>query len=364
MFATFAGGYSRQPLPAQPDLLGQAERELREGQLDDVGYQAVADEFVREILAEMGVVQLSIVGEGGVRARDRVQPWIEGLDGLSVGGDTTLPDGEPVSRPVVGGPVAWVQPVSVRDWQFADGETDLTVKQTLVGPYTLAALAEPNQGRGRTRLALEFGEALNAEVRALAAAGCPMMEIDEPMALRIGDDAREWATFRGTHDRLTAAIGDRPGVHLSLGLWGGQIHPSGHATLIDLPYRSYLVDVLAGPPAWRFIASVPPERGIIAGAADVQTQTLDETEVLVWAMAWAARGDRGSNRVGLAPNGTLAFVGRHFAHRKAQRCGEAIHIASMGPLQDVAEALDGKPLVSKMPELRAMAQAVEAAAAA
>ena len=53
--------------------------------------------------------------------------------------------------------------------------------------------------------------------------------------------------------------------------------------------------MLAGPSAWRFIDAVPAERGIIAGAGDATTERLDETEVLVWAMAWAAQNGRGRN---------------------------------------------------------------------
>jgi 5-methyltetrahydropteroyltriglutamate--homocysteine methyltransferase len=346
------------PLPAQPDVLGQAERDLLGGQIDEATYRQAADEFVREVLNEMAVVELGIVGEGGVRARDRVVPWIEGLDGLAAGGATTLPDGEPVTRPVAGGPVTWRGPLTVRDWQFADGETALLVKQTLIGPYTLAALTEPASGSRRAALAMAFGEALNAEIRALAAVGCPMVEVDEPMATQIGDDAAEWRAFHVAHERLGAGFGDGATTHLSLGLWGGAIDPCGYSSLVDLPYQSYLVDVLAGPSAWRFIDRVPATRGVIVGAGDARTEALDETEVLVWAMAWAAQGERGPERVGVAPNGSLAFVGRHFAHRKCQRLGEAVRIGSMGPLQEVAEALDERPTKSKMPELRAMAAAV------
>ena len=361
MFATFAGGYSRKPNPGLPDVLGDAERGVREGSLDATGYQAVADAFVREILEEQAVVGLAFLGEGGIRTRDRVLPWINGLHGLSAGGDASLPDGEPATRPIADREVRWTHPVTVRDWEFADAETDQLVKQTIIGPYTLAALALPDSGPGRASLALQLGVALNQEIRALAAAGCPMVEIDEPAALQIGGDAPEWRAFQAANDRLTAGLDDQAGLHLSLGLWGGTIDPAGHAALIDLPYRSYLVDVLAGPTAWRFINAVPPERGIIAGCADVTTVRMEETEVLVWAMAWAARGGRDSARVGCAPNGGLFAIGRHFAHRKCQRLGEAVNIAMMGPLQEVAEALDGDPLRSKMAELRAMAEAVQAA---
>ena len=73
MFATFAGGYPRKPLPAQPDRLGQAEADLRAGRIDDAAYRIVADAFVREVLDEMAVVALGIVGDGGVRSADRVR---------------------------------------------------------------------------------------------------------------------------------------------------------------------------------------------------------------------------------------------------------------------------------------------------
>ncbi len=360
MFATIAGGYSRKPNPGLPDVLGDAERAARDGTLDAAGFQAIADEFVREILEEQAVVGLAIVGEGGVRARDRVLPWIDGLDGLSGGGITTLPDGESVTRPIAHGDVHWTRPVTVRDWQYADGETDLLVKQTLIGPYSLAALAHPERGRHRADLALQLGDALNQEIRALAAAGCPMVEIDEPWALQIGESEAEWRAFRAANARLAAGLDAEDGPHLSLGLWGGTIDPAGHAALLDLPYRSYLVDVLAGPSAWRFIKAAPPERGIIVGSADRTTERMDETEVHVWAMAFAARGGRESTRVGCAPNGSLYAIGRHFAHRKCYRLGEAVNVAGMGPLQDVAEALDEDPAHSRMPELRAIAEAFEA----
>jgi 5-methyltetrahydropteroyltriglutamate--homocysteine methyltransferase len=362
MFATFAGGYSRRPLPAQPDVLGMAEEDLAAGRIAADGYRATADAYVREILDEMAVVELGIVGEGGVRARDRALPLIDGLGGLAAGEPTVLPDGEPVTRPVVDGSVRWEAPITVRDWQFADGATELLVKQTLIGPYTLAALAEP-PGARRTALAAQFGEALNAEIHALAAAGCPLVEVDEPLALRIGDDAREWRAFHDGHRRLTAGFDDPTKPHLSLGLWGGEIHAAGFGLLIDLPYQSFLVDALTGPQNWRFIDAVPSTRGIVVGAADAGTEQLDETEVLVWAMAWAAQGERGSARVGVAPNGSLVSVGRHFAHRKCQRLGEAVRIGSMGPLQEVAEALDEQPTHSKMPALRALAASVNEARA-
>jgi hypothetical protein len=84
---------------------------------------------------------------------------------------------------------------------------------------------------------------------------------------------------------------------------------------------------------------------------------------MVWAMAWAGPEERTAARVGVASNGSLRNISRHSARRKIELMGEAVRIASMGPLQEVAEALDPTPLESKMTPLRDLAEAVEAARA-
>jgi methionine synthase II (cobalamin-independent) len=361
MFATFAGGYSRRPNPGLDDVLGRVDEGLAAGRLSAAEARAAADAFVREIVAEQATVGLHIGGDGGVRLPDRVLPLIRGLRGLAPGEAMTFPDGEAATRPLVEGAVSWTAPITVADWTFAaDASDEMLVKQTLIGPYTLAALALP-PGRDRADLALALGEALNQELRALQDAGCAMIEIDEPLAAQIGAADGEWATLRDANRRLTADVDQDEGTHLSLAIWGGEIDQAGHVPLLDLPYRSYLVDVLAGPSAWRFIDAVPAERGIVVGSADTSTDHWDETEVHVWAMAWAEDNRRGSTRVGCATNGSQTRIGRHFAHRKCYRLGEAVRVALAGPLQDVAVALDEHPDRSWMPELRTMAAAVAAA---
>ena len=231
------------------------------------------------------------------------------------------------------------------------------VKQVLPGPYTVARLAEPG-GASREVLALALAEALNLEVLALAAAGCPIIQIDEGALTTIGDDEAEWRLYAETQRRLTAGSADQ---HLSLGVYRGGIHPAGHATVLDGPYLSYLVDGFGGPDAWRFIFAVPPEIGVVVGALDAASPELDDTEVMVWAMAWAGPEERTAARVGVASNGSLRAIGRHPARRKIELMGEAVRVASMGPLREVAEALDPAPLESKIAPLRELAQAVEAA---
>lgn len=366
MFASLAGGYPTRPLPGLPDRLGDAERLRASAALDDESVAAVRDDLVRELLAEQEEAGLAVLSDGGARWDDPLAPFIAGLTGLEAGEPGTLPGGVALTLPRVVDGIGRREPILLDAWRSAAGLSELPVKQVLPGPYTIGRLADLG-GRSRESVTLVLAEVLNAEVRDLAAAGCPYIQVDEPSATTIGDDAAEWRLFGRAHQQLLSGVASAGsadgsgGVHLSLGLTGGAVPSSGHEAILRPTYVSYLVDVLSGTDAWRFIDAVPIERGIVCGVADATRATLDEVEVMCWAMAWAAAGGRGSDRVGIAPNGSLARIDRLAAKRKIERLGETVRIASMGPLQDVAEALDPEPGASKMAELRTLAAAVIAA---
>ena len=357
MFGSLAADYPREPRSGEPDVLADADRRLASGDLGTAQYLAIARGFAEIVLAEQQIAGLAILSDGSVTHADRLQPLVTGLGGISTDTPAVLPDGATVRRPRFDRAPDWKAPITVMDWQWADERTELPVKQVLVGPYTLARLAEPG-GAPRGPLALGLAEAMNAELRALAAAGCPIVQVDEGALVTIGDDAAEWALYAATQQRLTAGLDEQ---HLSLGIYRGAIDPAGHASVLDGPYRSYFVDALAGSDTWRFVFDVPPERGVIVGALDAGQSKRDDPELMVWAMAWAAQGGRTGDRIGVAPNGSLRALGRHEARRKIEEMGEAVKIAAMGPLQEVAEALDPAPLESKMAPLRRLAEAVAAA---
>ena len=357
LFASLAADYPREPRAGEPDLLGDADRRLAAGEITHDEHLEIVREFARIVLAEQEASGLAMLTDGDLADEDRLRRLVEGLGGTSTDRVIALPDGAEAHAPRFDRAPTWREPITLDAWRWADGASDIMVKQVLIGPYTLARLADPG-GAPREVLALASAEALNAELHALAAAGCPVIQIDEGALTAIGDDAAEWELYAETQRRLTAGLEEH---HLSLGLYHGGIHPAGHAAVLGGPYRSYLVDALGGPDAWRFVFAVPPEIGVIVGALDADSTALDETEVMVWAMAWACPDERTTARVGVAANGSLRAVGRHAARRKTELMGEAVRIASMGPLQEVAEALDPTPLDSKMAPLRELAVSVDAA---
>jgi methionine synthase II (cobalamin-independent) len=282
------------------------------------------DDRVRGVVAELEAAGLEPLTDGQVRARSALGQW-------------------PIDPDAV-----------VAEWRFAAASTERAVKQSLPGPYTIARdglpgrrvnvgpIERPQSGRDEAEAATSAalaGERLREVVLALAAAGCPLVEIEEPAAIRIGDDDAERMQFRDAHRRLTDGLAGL--VHLSLVVTGGNADVAGAATFFDLPYASYAFDLIAGPDNWRLIAAAPGDRGIVCGALDPSETSSDGPETLVWAAHYAAStGGRGLDRVGLANASSLVALDRQRAAAKLALVAEASRIASAATPEELSRLLD------------------------
>ena len=142
----------------------------------------------------------------------------------------------------------------VEAWLATAALTDRAVKQAVIGPYTA--------GRRDDADVLARARALNAVLRELAAAGCPLIEVHEPAATAIGDDPAERELFSTAHRVLLDGV---RGTHISLAITGGNADRAGIATILAAPYASLAVDLIAGPDNWRLVVATPGDRGIVWG---------------------------------------------------------------------------------------------------
>jgi hypothetical protein len=216
-------------------------------------------------------------------------------------------------------------------WRAAAASTDRPVKQVLTGPYS----AGRDGPRSRP---IELATRLRATIDALAAAGCPFVEIEEADALAIGVVDGERHRFSEAHRVLSDGV---TGTHLSLAVTGGNLDAAGAATFFDRGYASFAFDLIAGPDNWRLIAAAPPDRGIVCGALDPRPNGDETIELLVWAGHYAAStGGRGIARVGLANAPSLGSVSWPVALRKLGRIAEAARVAGVESTQEMAHLLD------------------------
>lgn len=222
-------------------------------------------------------------------------------------------------------------------WRTTAELTNRAVKASLRGPWSMVLAGEAVPGAEQERAVLAAAERLHDVALALAAAGCPLVEIEETETHRIGSDADARRLFREAHLRLAR---DVPGTHLSLSIVGGSAWEAGASTILDAPYHSLAVDLIAGPDNWRLVAVTPADRGIVAGALDVRPGAADGPEVLIWAARYAASTQgRGLARVGLGTGGGLAHLTWDRAIARLRALTEAVRIEGL-PEDERVDAID------------------------
>lgn len=306
MFATLIGPYPR--VLADGTSLDELERQVVAGRLDARVLREIADECVRDVVGAQESAGLALVSDGQVRHSDLATDVL-----------AALPDGASFL---------------VEEWAFTARLSQATVKQVVPGPYSLGWL----HGDRRPERAVDAARALNGVLRSLATAGCAVAEVHEPEAVRIGGDDAERALFMEAHARLLDGV---EGMHCSLALMGGEVEPAGARTLLAAPYASYAFDLLRGPEAWRVIAQIPRERGVVCGVVPTEPATRGDLALMVWAAHYAAStAGRGLARVALATSGGLRDLDPDAARAKLERLGEAARLAVDERTDDLAATLE------------------------
>jgi len=99
-----------------------------------------------------------------------------------------------------------------RDFQIAQDSSDRPIKITVPGPLSIIDTTANVFYQSERALAFDLAGALNFEIRALAAAGCQYIQIDEPLFVRKVDDALAFGIecldrcFDGVPDQVTRVM--------------------------------------------------------------------------------------------------------------------------------------------------------------
>lgn len=83
--------------------------------------------------------------------------------------------------PRVVGAISWSGPISVEELTFARSITDRPIKTQIVGPFTILDRIVDEHYGDELALAMDIAGALNAELKALEAAGAAVLHIDDPV---------------------------------------------------------------------------------------------------------------------------------------------------------------------------------------
>lgn len=184
----------------------------------DVEDAAVLDRITREVIDAQIRAGCDVVTDGLVRRRDPVSHVAGQLEGVRLGEMRNgFPgSGGPYRVPVVDAEIGWTKPIVAEDFLFAKNGSSRPIKPVLVGPYTLSRVCVDEAYNDPMAAAMGFATALNAELKALQAAGAEWIQIDEPAILQSKDD---FPIFT----RLWEVLGRGLSTRLSLHLEGGDV---------------------------------------------------------------------------------------------------------------------------------------------
>jgi len=178
---------------------------------------------------------LDIVTDGEIRRESYSNRFATALDGVDLDNPGTALDrsGHPNPVPRIVGKIRRRHAVEVDDLTFLKAHTTRKTKITVPGPFTMSQQAQNDFYKSDEEAAMDYAEAVNAEIKDLFAAGADVVQIDEPYMQARPEKARQY----GLHalNRALDGVTGTTCVHICFG-YAAIIHqrPSGYSFLPEL----------------------------------------------------------------------------------------------------------------------------------
>jgi 5-methyltetrahydropteroyltriglutamate--homocysteine methyltransferase len=312
---------AKPPFPAEhigsflrPKSLLDERARFSRGEINQAALSAAEDAAIKDVLALQQRVGLKLGTDGEFRRRSYHSFFYSKLGDIAidtVGGEPAgagMP-GQRAAQPaaLINSRVRWIEPINVHDFEFIKHNTSLMPKVTIPGPCALHFRGGDAGILGSAYRDVEqfwddIVEAFQAELNALAQAGCQYVQIDETAFAKFGDpDVQAQLTARGddwsvlidkyiaiTNRVLHCAPPEmRIGMHLCRGNRAGQWHSEGSYddvaerlfNALDIAFYFLEYDT---PRAGTFtpLRFVPPHKSVILGLISTKTPSMESKEAL------------------------------------------------------------------------------------
>jgi 5-methyltetrahydropteroyltriglutamate--homocysteine methyltransferase len=245
--------------------------------------EARQDEATLAAIREQERAGLDILTDGEMRRESYSNRFATALDGVDLDnpGTTINRSGKPIPVPRISGKIRRTRPVEVRDLQFLKANTKKPVKMTIPGPFTMSKQAQNDYYKTDEALALDYADAVNAEIKDLFAAGADVVQLDEPWMQQHPDKAREYGlkALNRALDGVTGTVA----VHLCFG-YAAVVHekPPGYSFLPELAgSNAAQISIEAAQPKLDLkILRELPSKTIILGVIDLGDKTVETPEIV------------------------------------------------------------------------------------
>ncbi len=251
-----------------------AQWEKKEKTEDDL--RAAEDLMTERALREQVEAGLDVVTDGQIRWYDPISHLAGKLAGIRINGLLRFFDTNFYFRqPIVHSKIERTKPLVVDEFLFAKAKSSRPVKPVLTGPLTLARLSIQENGKtGGAEKALEgYTEALAEEVKALAAAGASVIQLDEPFLLENPSD------FALLERSVTALAGRKGLAQLALSVYFGDPAPF-YEKLQKLPIDILNLDFTYNPKLVDTIEASGSRKTLGLGLVDGRNTKLEDAKAV------------------------------------------------------------------------------------
>jgi 5-methyltetrahydropteroyltriglutamate--homocysteine methyltransferase len=211
--ATTVGSFPR------PDWVGERDRNDIVFRLQGDALQEALDDATILTLRQQGRLGLNVVTDGEQRRSGFINHLLGSLDGVDMvnRGEKEIRRRQGNLRlvPRIVDKIRRRGPIMADEVRFARAHTELPLKMAVPGPLTVVDTTVDDAYGSEEAVAMDFAAVLNEELREMQAAGCDVLQIDEPAMTRYHEKVDAFAAR--ALDRCLEGITVPTIVHLCYG---------------------------------------------------------------------------------------------------------------------------------------------------
>jgi len=207
----------------RPTWLAVTERSRANFRLEGPALKEAQDDATALSMLTQERIGLDLLSDGEQRRTGFINHILAAFDGIDLEHEAVKRiyrrREQPRPVPRIVGKIKRRTPAIVEDLRFAKAQTAKPIKMDVPGPMTVIDSTLDEFYKDEAALAMDVAAALNAELRDLQAAGCDVLQIDEPAMTRYHEKVFEYGAR--ALDRCLEGIQVQTIVHLCYGYPGG-----------------------------------------------------------------------------------------------------------------------------------------------
>jgi len=271
---------------------------------------------------------LDIVSDGEIRRESYSNRFATALEGVDLDNPGSALDrsGHPNPVPRIVAKIRRKHAVEVGDLKFLRAHTDRMVKITVPGPFTMLQQAQNDFYESEEAAAMDYADAVNAEIKDLFAAGADIVQIDEPYMQARPEKARRYGL--AALNRALDGVTGTTAVHICFG-YAAIIHerPSGYSFLPELAQcscRQISIETAQSKLDCSVLKQLEGKR-VMVGCIDLADPQVESAETIVQRIERALPYIKAENVI-LAPDCGMKYLPRETAIGKLSAMVEAAKI--------------------------------------